>query len=62
MTLSQYLGRCVKLRGRMTITSALNTVVFDNPYLNDLEDKKAVVTALDNLRKALSGVKGLEWL
>ncbi|KAI6760392.1 hypothetical protein HG530_009252 [Fusarium avenaceum] len=62
MTLSQYLGRGAKSRGRMTITSALNTVVSDNPYLNDPEDKKAVVTALDNLRKALSGVKGLEWL
>ena len=62
ITISQYLGRGAKSRGRMTITSALNTVVSGNPYLNDQDDKKAVVTALDNLRKALSGVQGLEWL
>lgn len=62
ITISQYLGRGAKSRGRMTITSALNTVVSGNPYLNDAEDKKAVVKALDNLRKALSGVEGLEWL
>ncbi|RGP81314.1 cellobiose dehydrogenase [Fusarium longipes] len=62
ITISQYLGRGAKSRGRMTITSALNTVVSENPYLNDAEDKKAVVAALDNLRKALSGVQGLEWL
>ncbi|WXC64546.1 hypothetical protein SNK03_010356 [Fusarium graminearum] len=62
MTLSQYLGRGAKSRGRMTITSALNTVVSGNPFLNDAEDKKAVVKALDNLRKALSGVKDLVWL
>ncbi|KAM0493580.1 hypothetical protein ACHAP8_009218 [Fusarium lateritium] len=62
MTISQYLGRGAKSRGRMTITSALNTVVSGNPFLNDAEDKKAVVKALDNLRKALSGVKDLVWL
>ncbi|QPC72185.1 hypothetical protein HYE68_002937 [Fusarium pseudograminearum] len=62
MTLSQYLGRGAKSRGRMTITSALNTVVSGNPFLNDAEDKKAVVKALENLRKALSGMKDLVWL
>ena len=37
MTLSQYLGRGVVSRGRMTITPGLDTNVYEHPYLhNDL--------------------------
>ncbi|KAL2206933.1 hypothetical protein CC79DRAFT_1343148 [Sarocladium strictum] len=61
ITMSQYLGRGAVSRGRMTITSALNTVVGVNPYLNNNEDREAVITALDNLRDALKGVEGIEW-
>jgi cellobiose dehydrogenase (acceptor) len=46
----------------MTLTTALNTVVSGNPYLNNENDVEAVITALDNLRAALSGVDGVEWL
>lgn len=60
--MSQYLGRGAKSRGRMTITSSLNTVVSDVPYLKDSNDIEAVIKGIDNLRTALSGVANLTWL
>ncbi|CAG9989475.1 unnamed protein product [Clonostachys byssicola] len=62
ITMSQYLGRGAKSRGRMTITSSLNTVVSDVPYLKDSNDIEAVIKGIDNLRSALSGVANLTWL
>lgn len=61
ITMSQYLGRGAVSRGRMTLTTALNTAVSVNPYLNNDEDVEAVIKALDNLRDALSDVEGLVW-
>lgn len=61
MTMSQYLGRGAKSRGRMTITPGLSTVVSTHPYLRDPEDVKAVIQGIKNLQAALKGVEGLEW-
>lgn len=60
--MSQYLGRGAKSRGRMAITSDLNTVVKEKPYLHFDEDTEAIIRGLDNMRKALSGVQNLTWL
>uniref|UniRef100_A0A8H7NMC7 Glucose-methanol-choline oxidoreductase N-terminal domain-containing protein n=1 Tax=Bionectria ochroleuca TaxID=29856 RepID=A0A8H7NMC7_BIOOC len=62
ITMSQYLGRGSKSRGRMTLASDLSTVVNEPPYLHDPEDIEAIITGLDNMREALSGVEGLTWL
>ncbi|SPO04774.1 probable cellobiose dehydrogenase [Cephalotrichum gorgonifer] len=62
ITMSQYLGRGAKSRGKMTITPTLNTAVTTHPYLRDSEDVEAVIKGIENLQAALSGVEGLEWL
>jgi cellobiose dehydrogenase (acceptor) len=62
ITMSQYLGRGAVSRGRMTITDGLNTVVSTVPYLRDNNDIEAVIKGIENLQKALSGVKNLTWL
>ncbi|KAI0014611.1 fungal cellulose binding domain-containing protein [Xylariomycetidae sp. FL0641] len=61
MTMSQYLGRGSKGRGRMTITEGLSTVVSELPYLQDEYDVEAVVKGIKNLQAALSNVEGLTW-
>lgn len=61
MVMSQYLGRGAVSRGRMTITSALNTVVSTLPYLNNDDDIEAVIKGIENLQDSLSGVEGLVW-
>lgn len=61
MTMSQYLGRGAKSRGKMSITPALTTVVSDLPYLKDANDKAAVIQGIVNLQNALKSVKGLTW-
>lgn len=61
MTMSQYLGRGAKSRGKMSITTALTTVVSDLPYLKDAGDKAAVIQGIVNLQNALKGVKNLTW-
>jgi len=61
MTMSQYLGRGAKSRGKMSITPALTTVVSDLPYLKDPNDKAAVIQGIVNLQNALKGVKNLTW-
>ncbi|KAI0150382.1 fungal cellulose binding domain-containing protein [Xylariaceae sp. FL1272] len=61
ITMSQYLGRGAKSRGRMTITPALSTVVSTLPYLNDKNDVAAVIQGIKNLQSALSNVKNLTW-
>lgn len=61
MTLSQYLGRGAKSRGRMTITRNLNTVVSDVPYLKDANDVLAVIQGIKNLMAALDKVEGLNY-
>jgi cellobiose dehydrogenase (acceptor) len=45
----------------MTITSALNTVVSTNPYLNNKADEEAIIKALQNVLDSLSPVEGLEF-
>ncbi|KAF3058966.1 Cellobiose dehydrogenase [Daldinia childiae] len=61
MTMSQYLGRGAKSRGRMTITKALTTVVSTLPYLQDKNDVQAVIQGIKNLQAALANVEGLTW-
>jgi cellobiose dehydrogenase (acceptor) len=59
--MSQYLGRGAVSRGRMTITSDLNTIVSTLPYLNDKNDVQAVIQGIKNLQAALANVKNLTW-
>ncbi|KAI1302054.1 cellobiose dehydrogenase [Xylaria venustula] len=54
MIMSQYLGRGSTSRGRMTIREGLDTFVSDPPYLKDVNDKLAVISSIDGLRKAIS--------
>ncbi|KAL1862980.1 hypothetical protein VTK73DRAFT_6524 [Phialemonium thermophilum] len=61
MTMSQYLGRGSKSRGRMTITPGLSTVVSDLPYLKDKYDRDAVVQGIKNLQNSLKSVANLTW-
>ncbi|KAI5861982.1 carbohydrate-binding module family 1 protein [Durotheca rogersii] len=61
MTMSQYLGRGAKSRGRMTITRALTTVVSTVPYLHDQNDVAAVIQGIKNVQAALANVEGLVW-
>jgi cellobiose dehydrogenase (acceptor) len=62
MTLSQYLGRGVVSRGRMTITSGLATAVTEHPYLHNAGDLEAVIQGIKNVQAALSPIPGLEWV
>lgn len=59
--MSQYLGRGMTSRGRMTITPALSTVVSTVPYLRDPHDTEAVIQGIKNLQAALKNVKNLTW-
>ncbi|KAJ9137225.1 Fungal cellulose binding domain-containing protein [Pleurostoma richardsiae] len=61
MAMSQYLGRGATSRGRMTITSGLNTVVSTLPYLRDKNDVDAVIQGIVNLQNALKSVANLTW-
>lgn len=61
MTMSQYLGRGATSRGRMTITSNLNTVVSTIPYLRNQNDVEAVIQGIKNLQDALKDVPNLNW-
>ncbi|KAK1147204.1 hypothetical protein N8T08_001943 [Aspergillus melleus] len=60
VTISQYLGRGLTSRGRMTLTTGLDTVVSTLPYLRDQEDVDAVIQGIKNLQNALKGT-GLNW-
>ncbi|KAK3316753.1 hypothetical protein B0H66DRAFT_305009 [Apodospora peruviana] len=62
MTLSQYLGRGVVSRGRMTITPGLDTNVFEHPYLHNAVDKEVVIQGIKNLQSALSIIPNLTWV
>jgi len=62
MTLTQYLGTGSVSRGRLTINNQLKTVVSQSPYLNNAQDKAAVVAGVQSLRDALSKVSGLTWV
>jgi len=62
MTLSQYLGRGVVSRGRMTITGNLDTAVSEHPYLHNAGDKEAVILGLKSVIKSLSVIKDLKWI
>ena len=62
MTLSQYLGRGVVSRGRMTITPALDTAVSTHPYLHNEADKEAVIMGIKNLQKALNVIPNITWV
>ncbi|KAI0388725.1 hypothetical protein F5Y17DRAFT_474158 [Xylariaceae sp. FL0594] len=61
MIMSQYLGRGITSRGRMTIRQGLDTYVSDAPYLKDPNDRLAVIAGIESVRKAITGFPGLEW-
>ncbi|KAL2826657.1 hypothetical protein BDW59DRAFT_171747 [Aspergillus cavernicola] len=61
MTISQYVGRGQTSRGRVTINTALNTVVSTLPWLTDENDVDAVIQGLERLQASLSNVTGLTW-
>lgn len=62
MTLTQYLGTGSVSRGKLTINNQLRTTVSKSPYLNDAQDRAAVVQGVENLRTALKNVNGLQWV
>lgn len=62
MTMSQYLGRGQVSRGRTTITGALSMTVSTQPFFHDAGDREAVVQGIKNMRAALAGVEGLQWV
>lgn len=62
MTISQYLGRGSKSRGRTTLDKNLNMVVSTVPYLQDAEDLAAVIQSIKNIQAALSNVQDLVFL
>ncbi len=62
MTLTQYLGTGSVSRGRLTINSQLKTIVSKSPYLNDDNDKLAVIQGVDDLRDALNKVSSITWI
>ncbi|KAF2645063.1 cellobiose dehydrogenase [Massarina eburnea CBS 473.64] len=62
MTITQYLGCGTTSRGRLDITSQLNTRVVTAPYLRNSSDKDAVIAGLDYMRTVLSGVSGMSWI
>ncbi|KAK0701518.1 hypothetical protein B0T21DRAFT_300280 [Apiosordaria backusii] len=62
MTLSQYLGRGVVSRGRMTITPGLATAVSEHPYLHNAGDKEAVIAGIKKLQAALNVIPNITWV
>ena len=62
MTLSQYLGRGVVSRGRMTITPGLDTNVFEHPYLHNAVDKEVVIQGIKNLQATLGVIPNITWV
>jgi cellobiose dehydrogenase (acceptor) len=62
MTLSQYLGRGVVSRGRMTISPGLATVVSTAPYLHNDGDLEAVIQGIKNVQNALNIIPNLTWV
>lgn len=62
MTLSQYLGRGAKSRGRLTLTSTLGVTVSTLPYLSDKSDVAAVIQGIKNMQAALNKVPNITWV
>lgn len=62
MTITQYLGTGAVSRGRMKLSSSLNTVVATAPYLHDDNDKAAVIKGIENLQNSLKGIVNLNWI
>ncbi|KAK0611698.1 cellobiose dehydrogenase [Immersiella caudata] len=62
MTVTQYLGTGSVSRGRLTINNQLRTIVSQSPYLNNAQDKAAVVAGVQSLRDALGKVSGITWV
>lgn len=62
MTLSQYLGRGVVSRGRMTISTGLDTNVAEHPYLHNDVDLQTVIQGIKNLQAALNVIPNISWV
>ncbi|KAH7031437.1 cellobiose dehydrogenase [Microdochium trichocladiopsis] len=62
MTLSQYLGRGAKSRGRLTLTPSLSVTVSTLPYLTDKGDVAAVIQGIKNMQAALNKVPNLTFV
>lgn len=60
ISLSHYLGRGKTSRGRTTITSGLNMVVSDTPYVNNENDLAATKDAFRTVIAALSADKQID--
>ena len=62
MTLSQYLGRGAKSRGRAVISNSLAMSIGTQPYLSDPNDTAAVIKSIQNVQAILNKVAGLTWV
>lgn len=60
ISLSHYLGRGKTSRGRTTITSGLNMIVADTPYINNDDDLAATKDAIRTVVSALSQDKQID--
>ena len=60
ISLSHYLGRGKTSRGRTTITSGLNMVVSDTPYVNNENDLAATKGSIETVIAALTADKQVE--
>jgi len=60
ITISHYLGRGKTSRGRTTITSGLNMVVSDTPYINNENDLAATKDSIRMVVSALSADKQID--
>lgn len=62
MTITQYLGTGTTSRGRMGISSNMNTRVLTAPYLREAADKDAVIQGFEYMRGVLSNIQNLTWI
>lgn len=46
----------------MTISTGLDTQVFQHPYLHNAVDKEAVIQGIKNLQAALNVIPNLTWV
>ncbi|KAL2867628.1 cellobiose dehydrogenase [Aspergillus lucknowensis] len=62
ISITQYVGRGISSRGKLSIDSQLNTVVSTLPWLTDENDVDAVIQGIKRVQQGLRNVTGLTWI
>ncbi|KAJ3122408.1 hypothetical protein HK098_002894 [Nowakowskiella sp. JEL0407] len=60
--MSLYLGNGYTSRGRLVITSSLNTQVQTKPYAANSADTGAIISAVKNMYSTLAKISNLKWI